>query len=229
MINKIKTIINNHTKNKLIGIFPYGSQVYKNKKSEDYDFIVVVDCPYAEKEIHNRSDIDITIIDKNTFLEQCQLNHVRALEILFTPDNIDNYYCEPAFKSEIFCLRKSVLNPLYVRQQFSQKTSNSYVKAKKKIIISEDYDFMVSMKSLWHSIRILDFGKQMIESGKVNFQSMNNLYKEINKDYNNLSIESKDIMWDKLHEKYKPIFNEKHSELKKLCPKEKNTVKFNKK
>ena len=226
MINKIKNIIKSHTQNKTLAIIPYGSQVYKNKKTEDFDFIVIVDSPFAEKTIHNRSDIDITMVDQHTFFEQCNLNYVRAIETLFTPDNIKNYFCDESFKSEIFLLRKNVINPSYMRSQFSQKTSNSYVKAKKKIILNDDYDYMVSLKSLWHSIRILDFGKQLLEKGEINFHSMNDLYKEIAEDYQNFHYEEKEVMWNKLHEKYKPIFNQKHSEFKKLCPKEKSGYKF---
>lgn len=226
MINNIKQTLKSHTKNEVLAIIPYGSQVYKNKQSEDYDFMVVVESPFAEKTIHNRSDIDITIVDKHTFLEKCELNYVRELELLFTPDNVDNYYSTPEFKSEIFCLRKNVLNPNFMRTQFSQKTSNSYVKAKKKIILNDDYDYMVSLKSLWHSIRILDFGKQLLEKGNIDFSSMNDLYKEIENDYKMLHYEDKEEMWNKIHEKYKPIFNEKHSELKKLCPKEKKGLKY---
>lgn len=226
MINNIKQNIKSHTKNEILAIIPYGSQVYKNKQSEDYDFMVIVESPFAEKTIHNRSDIDITIVDKHTFLDQCEQNYVRALELLFTPDSVYNYYAKPEFKSEMFCLRKSILNPSFMRTQFSQKTSNSYVKAKKKIILNDDYDYMVSLKSLWHSIRILDFGKQLLEKGNIDFSSMNALYKEIESDYQKLHYEDKNEMWNKIHEKYKPIFNEKHSELKKLCPKEKKSLKY---
>ena len=227
MINNIKKTIKNHTENNLLAIIPYGSQVYKNKKSKDYDFMVIVESSFPEKCIHNRSDMDITIIDKSTFLKQCEQNHVRALELLFTPDSVDNYYIKPEFKSEVFCLRKSILNPSFMRTEFSKRTSNSYVKAKKKIILNDDYDYMVSLKSLWHSIRILDFGKQLLEKGNIDFSSMNKLYKEIEIDYKELYHEDKNKMWDKIHEKYKPIFNEKHSELKKLCPKEKKSLKYN--
>lgn len=227
MINNIKKIIKSHTENNLLAVIPYGSQVYKNKQSEDYDFIVIVESIFPEKCIHNLNDLDITIIDKSTFLNQCEQNNVRALELLFTPDQVDNYYIKPEFQSEVFCLRKNILNPSFMRTEFSQKTSNSYVKAKKKIILNNDYDYMVSLKSLWHSIRILDFGKQLLEKGNINFPSMNELYKEIESDYKKLYNEDKNKMWDKIHEKYKPIFNKKHSELKKLCPKEKKTFKCN--
>jgi hypothetical protein len=219
MIELIQSIVEKHTKNKIIAIIPYGSSVYCNKKPSDYDFIVIVDNSFASQDIHNRTDIDISIIDKKLFIEHITLNKVRALELLYTPFETNNFFIIPEFKSELINYRKNIISPQKIRENFSKTTSNSYVKAKKNLIIQSDYDYMSSLKSLWHSIRIANFGIQMVSNKNVNFQSCNDLYIEIQNTYQEYNNDDKEKMWQKLHEKFKPIYNKVHSELKSKCPK----------
>lgn len=224
MINIIKETVSKQFNNSVLAIIPYGSQVYKNKQSSDYDFYVVLEGEGIYQDLH-RKDIDITIISKDNFLEDIQKNSVKGLETLFTSKEVDNYFIEDSLEIEMQLLKKSVINPSKIREQFSKTTSNSYVKAKKKIIIDADFDYMTSLKSLWHSIRINDFAIQILEKGEIDFSSMNELYINIQNDYTQFNQADKNNMWTLLHSKYRPIFNEKHSHLKKLCPKNTNSIK----
>jgi predicted nucleotidyltransferase len=219
MINKVKDIVNKSIKQpNILAVIPYGSTVYKNKTSSDYDFVVIVDGENYQ-DIHGRDDIDITILGKNKFIQECNSHTVRSMELLFTPFETENLFISDTLKSEICLLRKQKIDRGKIRENFSRTTSNSYVKAKKKIIVKEDFDYMTSLKSLWHSIRITDFAIQIIEKGSIDFSSMNLLYKDIEQDYKNYSSDNKNEMWKSLNLKYKPIFNNKHSAFKALCPK----------
>lgn len=86
-----------------------------------------------------------------------------------------------------------------VRRQFSRTASNSWVKCKKKLIVPESYDPYVAKKSLWHSLRILMFGTQIVEAGRIaDYAEANGLYAEI--------MACPDD-WDELDRRYRPVRN----------------------
>ncbi len=211
MINKIKEKYNPSA------IFPYGSSVYQNKIPEDYDFIIVTDNSYFQEAFEdNGIKFEITNYSKEEFINKLKDHEISILECIFIKHK--NFYISDTIKDVIinFSLEKEKL-----RESCSQKSSNSYVKAKKKLIIDEDYNVNVSLKSLWHSFRILDFAKQLATNSEIDPLSVNNLYDEIVKDY--LMYRND---WDKLHEKYKPLHNKVASEFKLICPKNNNHLKF---
>ena len=93
-----------------------------------------------------------------------------------------------------------------IRKNISSTASNSFVKCKKKLTVQDSYSPRIGKKSLWHSIRLLDFGTQIMNFGKiVNYQSVNNIY--------NQSMEAQDN-WNYLKEQFQPIYNKYHSEFK---------------
>lgn len=201
-----------------IAVFPYGSVVYQNKKPSDFDFIIVSDNDYfQEKYNHKGVDIEISNFSKDGFLEKLHQHDISILECLLI--NHSQQYQSPEFTTMLngFSINKNAL-----RDSISQKSSNSYVKAKKKLIIDEDFDLNVSLKSLWHSLRMVDFGIQIAKDGKItNPHSSNNYYDQISKDY---LLYNND--WSKLHEKYKPIQNKLLSDFRILCPKSNISLKI---
>ncbi len=211
MINEIKEKYNP------IAIFPYGSSVYKNKNPDDYDFIIVTDNSYFQDAFEdNGIKFEVTNYSKEEFINRLKDHEISILECIFIKH--ENFYISDSIKNEIinFSLEKEKL-----RDSCSQKSSNSYVKAKKKLIVDEDYNVNVSLKSLWHSFRILNFAKQLATNSEINPYSVNDLYDEIVKDY--LMYRND---WNKLHEKYKPLHNKVASEFKLICPKNNNTLKL---
>jgi hypothetical protein len=130
-----------------------------------------------------------------------------ALECYFLPENsgqIENH--KFTFK----------LDKQKLRAQISKVANNSWVKGKKRLTITADYDMMIAIKSVFHSIRILDFGTQIATEGKIyNYSSMNFLWDEIWKLA--LDYQGKEL-WDALETRYKKLFNEKASAFKKACP-----------
>lgn len=199
-------------KNDILAIYPYGSVVYKNKKPEDIDLIVVFNTEVEEKKSFYIDDylVEINCYSKNDFLKKLQDHDISVLECI---------YIEHEYKFESDDLKKEILNfkidKHKLREASSKKSSNSYVKALKKIIIEKDYNPYISLKSLWHSFRILDFSIQIAKENKiVNPKKMNYLFEEIKEDY-----EIFENNWEYINFKYKKKYKKLHSDFKKECPK----------
>lgn len=206
MINTLKNKYN------ALAIFPYGSAVYGNKKPDDFDFIVVSDKPYFQETFEeNGIQFEISNYSKDEFIQRLKEHEISVLECLYI--NHSTSFVSPEIKKEFDSF---VLNKEKLRESCSQKSSNSYVKAKKKLIVDEDFNVSTSLKSLWHSFRILDFAKQIVVDSQINPTKVNDLYDDISKSY--LITQNN---WDSLHEKYKPLYNKVASEFKALCPKSK--------
>lgn len=192
-----------------IAAFPYGSAVYLNKTPDDYDFIIVTDSNFQEQIVINGFDCEVSSYSKDEFLKKLQSHDIALLECLLIEhsDFVNNIPETNDFQIDLGLLREAI----------SQKSSNSYVKAKKKLIVEEDFDLKVSFKSLWHSLRIADFGLQIATSGKItNPQSVNSYYPEIVQDYFDSNND-----WAVIHQKYKPIHNKTMSLFREKCPKNK--------
>ena len=191
--------------NNVLIIYRLGSHVYgTNNENSDEDFIVVA------KEYFDSQNINIHVYT----LEQYKLalaNHdIQALECHFLP-----YKHVLKIKGDLginFTLDKSKL-----RVSISTIASNSFVKGKKKLTVSGDYDVNLAIKSVFHSLRILDFGIQIASEGIIsNYSSMNWLLDDLRK----LSEQyQRDELWNAIETKYKKLFNNKSSQFKALAPK----------
>jgi len=194
----------------LVAMFKYGSQVYgTTTTNSDLDFIVVAetDEPYRSVETE---EYDIHVYSIAEFQRLLDTQTMSAIEALNAP----------VFSTHEFTY---VLDKKALRHYVSAKADNSYVKAKKKIIIPEDRDYKVAKKSLFHAFRLLDFGIQVAKNGKiVDFTSSNDLFKEImalsQPDDDSEDTEHKRT-WDEYHILFKKRFNALKSEFKKLAPK----------
>lgn len=197
------------------GIFQFGSTVYRNKKPDDIDVIVVYSgSQHTEAKQVNSGEYTLNAYHISTFTEMLNNHKIDALECLFLPKTA-NKFVSPILQNifDNFKLDKDVL-----RRSISSTSSNSYAKAKKKLIVQDDYDLECSIKSLWHSFRIMDFGIQLAETSCINdFKSKNPLFVEIINKY----IETK-FNWEEIHKFFKPQMNELHSKFKLLCPLEEN-------
>lgn len=146
-------------------------------------------------------------------------NQVPETEILFTPFDIENYFIIESLQDQFLYLRKTIISPSKMRHTFSAKADNSYAKAGKKLTILKDYDYMASLKYLWHAIRIIDFAIQVASKTNIDFQSCNDLYTTIEKIYQESESEDRKVMWTQIHQRVKPLYNAKLTEFRKLCPK----------
>lgn len=201
IIQRILNILKIEEKD-IICLFPYGSRVYGNYKSDsDFDFIVVSDAPsIKDNQEYRNGDINIHTWRKETYQKLLDEHKITALECYFLPDNLKIIeHFVPKFK----------LDKTKLRHEISAKTSNSYVKAKKKLTVeNETY---IGQKSLFHALRIVDFGNQICLYGKIkDFSSSNDIFKEILK----MSPE-----WTGLNQRWKPIYNSMMSEFRQMAPK----------
>lgn len=97
-----------------------------------------------------------------------------------------------------------------LRHSLSAKSSNSWVKAKKKLTVEQDYDLNVGRKSLFHSFRIVDFGIQVASNGRIiDYSSCNYLYSEIISLYE----------WTDMFDTFKVRYNKLMSEFRKVAEK----------
>lgn len=197
MLNQLKLILNSKGIHDFI-VFPYGSRVYgTERKDSDADYLVVYQtaltgqeemifstCPFLNLHYFNNKD----------WQDQLNEHKIHAVESYFV--NKNNEF--------VFNLDKTKL-----RHEFSQKASNSWVKAKKKLTVEKDW--MIGWKSLFHSLRILNFGTQIAQFGEIkDFSSENETWKRI------LNMQCYD--WEILNKEFKPIYNQKATEFRKVAP-----------
>lgn len=187
----------------IVSIFLYGSRVYGNNNTDasDYDFIIVKE--QSEYKIDNLTSkdgiINCTTYSPKGFQIAIEEHEISILECIFLPDDMILINR----KEWVFNLNLSTL-----RNSISQKSSNSWVKAKKKII---DKEYYIARKSLYHSLRIIAFGKQIAVYGKiVNFEEVNFMWEEI------ILLECDWSIWSEKYHKYR---NSILTDFRKLAPK----------
>lgn len=195
---------------KLINLYPYGSRVYKtNNELSDFDFIAVVDNLQKFNQLDSLAqdcrNFNATFYSIEQFQSLLYEHEISALECYYLPDNLK------ILEEHIFNLS---IDPNKLRDSISKKSSNSWVKAKKKMIIEKDFDMRVAKKSLFHSIRILDYAIQIISTGELyDYQSCNILWNTIN---NNSSTN-----WGDYKSKWQDFYNKLRSEFRLLTEKDK--------
>lgn len=184
----------------IINAYAYGSRVYGNfRKDSDYDFIFVV----KKREVEQFSDnlININFFEEEGHKHRLFEHEISALECQF----LDPLHILVERKKFTF---KKDLNKL--RHTLSAKSSNSWVKAKKKLTVPGSYDLDLGRKSLFHAFRIIEYGKQIATNDKItSYDSCNNLFKEIMQYYE----------WEELFEIYKQRYNQLCTEFRILAPK----------
>lgn len=190
----------------IIGIYQYGSFVYgTNHEKSDKDLIVILnDINQSLEKIEElRKNYDVNIYSKNDFEKMIKEHEISALECLFLEDKFILKYHQWNFELDLPTLRNSV----------SQKSSNSWVKAKKKFIVEKDYAPYIGQKSAWHAIRMLDFGTQIAKYGMIkNYATQNEILPEI------LKLNT----WEEIDNKFRVTYNETASIFRQFAPKEIN-------
>jgi predicted nucleotidyltransferase len=168
-------------------IYVFGSQVYgTTTHNSDWDFIMVANTPNTNQEIHS-GDFNIHVMTEDQFLKNLKDHHSSSVEAFFTPKE--------------FRLQEDVKfgwkpNIPSLRHSFSHISSNSWVKAKKKM---EQGDYYIGVKSLFHSLRIPIFGIQIAQTGSIYDFSVAN--------YIHDKIFSKEWTWDELDSEFRPLRN----------------------
>lgn len=190
----------------VLNVYMYGSHVYgTNSEKSDHDFIVVAKDTCHDQDSLSSSwrNLNATIYSQSSFQEKLNLHKISALECFFLPK-------DKILRSSIvfpFKVQKSIL-----RSSISEKASHSWVKASKKFIVEKDKDIYIGKKSLFHSLRIIDFGTQIAKEGAIiNYASSNEIWEEI--------ITNPSVNWEDYKNQYHDLFNAKMTEFRKVAPK----------
>lgn len=192
-INMLELMLNDE---KVLKVIEFGSTVYGSRtKDSDTDYIVVTTDDVIIKEIScNNKDFQLYPI--SIWKTMCSLNDIKCIEA---------YFCDD--KHWLKGKRDDIkLNYTYIRSGFSTIASNSWVKCKKKLTIEEDYNPWIAKKSLFHSLRIILFGIQIMKYGKiVSFREANIYFDQIMVCYDD---------WEELKEKFQPTYNKLKTEFR---------------
>jgi len=202
---------------KVINVYTFGSQCYStHTQTSDIDYIIIYDNDndISDTIITKVGDheLNATLISPKYFQELIDANDIKAIECLFL--KTDNSKEDWSFESVEFNFK---IIPEKLRHSISSVASNSWVKCKKKI---EQGDILIGQKSLFHSLRILDFGIQIMKKNQITFEfsysntlSSTPSYRSLLKNIKNISD------WDTMKKKFKPIYNSIRTEFKLLTPK----------
>lgn len=190
----------------ILNIYSYGSRVYGTySEHSDYDYIIVIKGTKGIKSDYNLGRSDYHFYDEKSFQDAINNHEINVLECLSLKYHNNQIFSENKEFDYIIDLQK-------LRHSISKTSSNSFVKAKKKLTIEKDYDLYISKKSLFHSLRILIFGIQLAKYGKIiNYTEANKYYEDI------MNTENYD--WAYYKETYQPIYNELSSKFKLVAPK----------
>lgn len=200
--------------------FKRGSHLFEtNDEQSDIDVGCIVDDNYdlsnythtTETGFENRLycesyekdgvGVDVQYVRESDFIDMIKEHRIFALEALFQ---------EPCAGY----LKHFELDKWKLRQEFSGVSSNSWVKAKKKMTVEKDLDMRCGAKSLFHSIRIPMFAVQIAKHGKITQYNCGvMLHKEIMEDLKN------GFGWEDFNKKYKPLWKEWHHAMVEVCPK----------
>ena len=188
---------------KLINLYAYGGQVYgvaSDQSDLDYIAIVTSDKEENHMEVSSNKKLDINIFNEKSFLNMIEDNEITSLECL----SLLNSFI--ILQSKTFEFKPNLSK---LRESISQKSSHSFIKARKKIRYGEYY---IGRKSLWHSFRIIYFGIQMAKYGKIiDFSAANYLYDDI--------VLSNNMDEEYYKTKYLGLHNQLMTEFRKLAPK----------
>lgn len=187
--------------------FLYGSRVYgSNTEKSDTDVQFIVPDEFEKKADWKNKlkspNLDIHVWSQSDWQFALDDHRVYAIECWFLPENC-RLHTGLDFK---FKLDKAKL-----RNEFSRVASNSWVKAKKKMIVEADYNEKIAKKSIFHSFRIIDFGIQIASQGKItNYGSMNHILAE---------LDELPADWDIIDDVFRERHNAISSKFREVCPK----------
>lgn len=171
---------------RLKACYVFGSRVYgTSKKNSDWDIKLIANGTRSNLEM--KHDIyNIHIITPQDFQDQLKQHKPGSVECVLAPD-------EFKIKTGDF---KFDMNIPSLRHSFSHTSSNSWVKAKKKLLQN---DYEIGIKSMFHSLRIPIFGIQIAKTGKIHdFSEANWIWKKLRNQY---------WTWDQLDQEFRPIRN----------------------
>lgn len=205
---------------KCLGVYKYGSSIYGTKtEKSDLDIIYIADTEKEIYEVLQSKDfpfcsgylekVDLHYISKESFIKLLNEHDIMALEIYYQMR--DDERLKYSFNLNLDTLRRKI----------SAVCSNSWSKARKKLDIPEEDDY-IGLKSLFHSIRILSFGRNIAKDNKIDYLNVliknevvksKDFWLQLENEYNS------GFRWKEFKSKYTEIQNFNATEFRKLAPK----------
>jgi len=181
-------------------IFGFGSRVYGTASYDsDWDWIVIANTPSPNQEIRS-GDFNIHVVTEDGFLNSLKEHKTSQVEAFMAP---------PEFRLlEDIDINWKVNIPA-LRHSFSHTASNSWVKARKKMIQG---DYYIGVKSMFHSLRIPMFGIQIATSGLItDFSEANWIYDKI--------FSKDNWKWNELDSQFRDLRNKINSDFRSVTQK----------
>jgi len=188
----------------VLAVYPYGSRVYgTSKPMSDYDFIIITKN-LTQDTLSINNHIHATMYSYSDYIDRMDDHEISILECMSLPREM--------MVKAIVHPQLDVIDVEKLRVSVSAKSSNSLVKAKKKITLYDDRESKyIGLKSFFHSLRMIRFAIQVARFGKiVDFGECNELYDQ---------MLNEPLDWEYLVEKYKPIHKAWSTEFRTLAPK----------
>lgn len=161
----------------VVNIYPYGSHVYGDATEEsDYDFVIVCKSSmlsngaFKNNAISNRDfSIQGILYSRGGFIDALNNYDITALECIFLDDSL---VLQKDWPFKLNKLDKKVL-----AKKLISKSSMSLYSARN---FKKRDNIRAARKGTFHAIRILEFGNQIKEHGRIiDYSSCNQLKKEI--------------------------------------------------
>lgn len=196
-----------------VGFFVlWGSHLYgSHRPDSDHDFQLII--PDARVE-----EVRVMLSRNwNARRGDVHLHSETEYEIAFNeykPWAVETFFAPPLFYTvgdSSFAMRRGTLNKKLLRDEFARTASNSYVKCKKKLIVHDDFNPLIAKKSMFHSLRLLDYAWQIAKTGSIKD------WESCNRHFSNMLKLPND--WKTIEAEYKPVYNQLASALREACPK----------
>jgi hypothetical protein len=194
-------------KGKYYALYPCGSRVYGTQQPySDYDFFAIKEG--VEAGDMERGLLNLKMMSPGHFQNLLDEHRPSALECLFLPKELVVTQPSVPWKFELSLPK--------LRHSFARLASRDFVRAKKKFVSPYEWakqERRRGKKSLFHSLRLMMFGAQIAEHGKiVDYSEANKIYEEI--------MENTSEDWEDYSARWKPEYNRLCTEFRKLAPKE---------
>ena len=209
----LKTVIQDSEFN-VTRCFPYGSVVYHGH-GEDVDILCVSDDRESGQisRVIDGFPVEIQIINEEEMRERLVNHHIVMLE---------GYSLWRHFRDFVYnfddVFEGFEVDNVALRHSVSSICSNSFVKAKKKLTVEKDYNRYASFKSLFHCLRMYDFGIQVARYGSVySFSASQHIYDELYTLYRDNN--DREVL-EHINGKYKKLKNSLATEFRSYASKE---------
>jgi hypothetical protein len=174
----------------VLNVYPYGSRVYGTfRKNSDYDFVVIT----AKEQPKEFSDnlVNVFFFTPKQFQQRLQDHEISALECIFLPEGM-KWKEKMAFDFK--------LHMPQLRQSLLTKAKDAFRLSEKSVDSQSGMPTLSGRKSLFHALRIIQFGIQIAGEGCITDYAVENQHFE--------KIMTSYFDWPTQLEEYKQYFNQ---------------------